>query len=701
MRNLILLSALFFVMINISNAQLSGQARIDSLLKELPKMKEDTNGVYLVYQLADYYFYNDDDKFIEYSNIGYEISNKINWQKGIAFGYEYKADELISKLKFLEASEYYNKSIEIFSKSNDKTQLMRLYKICAAAYHNALDYDSSINYYLKGLDIAKDKKDSVHISIYMNDIGTLYNDLGDVETSLTYFFEALDIDKKKNRLKEQIVAFINIGMAYQSIQKLDSAKIHYYLAFETDINLNGKVTNFRTYRLLGVMYTDLLEYDSAYKYLDLSYKSEKENNNIFGFAESNSALAYYYFYMSNDTNLAKRYPNKIKNYQLQTINYGKNALEIYGEFDDIYSSYGIYKMLFETFLKQRDYKSALDYHILYNTISDSIKTNETILKLANSELKHQKKQDEEQIEILNERTGAQKFQILLISVSCVFLLAAFAVAFIRFREKKKLSDVLQIQKNLIEEKNEQIVASITYASTIQNAILPWKSTLKLNFGDILVFYKPKDIVSGDSYWFQEIDGIKFLAVIDCTGHGIPGAMLTVIAATALDDAVLGKRLSDTGQILTYMNDKVTEVLNQKLEENKIRDGMEVCMLAIHQNKIQFSGAGRPLYLKNGTLEIIKTDKRGIAGQTENDEYTFSSVEIERTENMMLYLTSDGYSDQMNENSKKYSTKRFVALLDSISDKPINEQHETLENEFNSHKGGRSQIDDVTIIGVKI
>ncbi len=129
--------------------------------------------------------------------------------------------------------------------------------------------------------------------------------------------------------------------------------------------------------------------------------------------------------------------------------------------------------------------------------------------------------------------------------------------------------------------------------------------------------------------------------------------------------------------------------------------MEVALIAIHQDKIQFSGAGRPLYMKNSTMEIIKTDKRGIAGQTDNDVYQFSSIEIEKSENLMLYLTTDGYADQMNEKSKKFSTKRFVALLDSISEKPISEQHEILENEFNSHKGTRSQIDDVTILGVRV
>jgi len=296
----------------------------------------------------------------------------------------------------------------------------------------------------------------------------------------------------------------------------------------------------------------------------------------------------------------------------------------------------------------------------------------------------------------------------LLGGGVIVLFGAFGLAFIRFREKKKLSDKLALQnaeietqKSIVEEKNEQIVASITYASTIQNAILPWDSTLHKAFGDILIFYKPKDIVSGDSYWFKEVDGVKFLAAIDCTGHGIPGAMLTVIASSVLDDAVLSKRLSNTAEILTYMNEKVTDILNQRLAENQTRDGMEVALIAIHNDKIQFTGAGRPLYLKNGTIEIIKTDKRGIAGSAKNDEYQFTSVEINKAENMTLYLTTDGFPDQMNEQSKKYSTKRFVALLDSITDKPISEQNNILEYEFNNHRSSREQIDDVTILGVKI
>ena len=132
-----------------------------------------------------------------------------------------------------------------------------------------------------------------------------------------------------------------------------------------------------------------------------------------------------------------------------------------------------------------------------------------------------------------------------------------------------------------------------------------------------------------------------------------------------------------------------------------RSGMEVALIAIHQDKIKFSGAGRPLYLKNGSFEILKTDRRGIAGRAEDDNYVYTSLEIERSNNLLLYLTTDGFADQMNEDGKKFSTRRFLALLESIADNPLSEQYKILNNELAAHQGERNQIDDITIVGIRI
>jgi serine phosphatase RsbU (regulator of sigma subunit) len=367
-----------------------------------------------------------------------------------------------------------------------------------------------------------------------------------------------------------------------------------------------------------------------------------------------------------------------------------------------------YRELYIISKSNGDFKTALDAYERFIRFQDSTVNATTKIKIANSEANRVNELKDKQIQIYEKEKESQKLKTYLLVFGLIVFLTAFGVAFFRFREKKKLSDKLakqnheiETQKSIVEEKNQEIISSITYASTIQHAILPWESTIQNAISDFFILYKPKDIVSGDSYWFQEVDSIKYLAVIDCTGHGIPGAMLTVIASTVLDDAVLGRKLINTSEILTYMNEKVTEVLNQKLAENKIRDGMEVALIAIHQDKIQFSGAGRPLFYKNGSLNVVKTDKRGIAGSSSDEEYKFSSIEIDRNSELILYLSSDGFADQMNESSKKYSTKRFINLIESISVKPLAEQIIILENEFNTHRGNREQIDDITILGVKL
>jgi serine phosphatase RsbU (regulator of sigma subunit) len=147
--------------------------------------------------------------------------------------------------------------------------------------------------------------------------------------------------------------------------------------------------------------------------------------------------------------------------------------------------------------------------------------------------------------------------------------------------------------------------------------------------------------------------------------------------------------------------KVTEVLHQRDYENTSRDGMEIALVAIHKEKLQFSGAGRPLYIFDKELEIIKTDRKGIAGYLNNLDYEYKSYECPISDGMTIYLTTDGYADQMNEEGKKFGTKRFNELLKKISSKPIKEQHDILIRELAIHQGDRNQIDDITIVGIQL
>jgi tetratricopeptide (TPR) repeat protein len=759
MKNLIILLIAFFLVKNISFAQLHGKAKIDSLLNELPKMKEDTNGVNLLSNIAVSYTEINPEEGLNYIQRGLNLSKKIGWQRGFAklylnlgniylFGlfdnqkamehfekslkifldlksmveianvYEKFGIIFGNKPDYSKSLEYFFKALKIYQELNNKSQIAGNFGNIGIIYQEQSDFTKSLMYYHKSLKISEELNDKEAIATMFVNMGNLYFLQFDYRQALKYYEKALKIEQELDDKEGIATNLLNIGSTYFGIDDFDNAMKYFEMALKINTEMAYKDGLAQTFLNIGSVYEKKKDFNNAIKYFIKSLEINYELGFESGIAFSKANIGVHYLIMANQIENKNQKESKLS----ESIEYLSSALEIFDRIGETYSKANFLRYLSEAYEIKGDYKKAITIFKEYKFLQDSIFTIEKQKEVANLEAKRENEIKDARINILEIQKTNQQLQSYILIVGVVVLFGAFGIAFIRFREKKKLSDklafqnteiekqknlvenqknIVEEQKEILQEKNEQIYSSINYAATIQHAILPWDSIIKTAFPDILIFYKPKDIVSGDSYWFQEVDGIKYLAVIDCTGHGIPGAMLTVIASTALDDAVLGKKLSDTGQILTYMNEKVTEVLNQKLAENKIRDGMEVGLIAFQKDKIQFSGAGRPLYLKNGTMEIIKTDKRGIAGQTENDEYEFSSVEVEKNEKLMLYLSSDGFADQMNENSKKFSTKRFTNLLESISEKPLAEQSIILENEFNSHRGNREQIDDITVLGVRV
>jgi tetratricopeptide (TPR) repeat protein/serine phosphatase RsbU (regulator of sigma subunit) len=707
MKIFIILLIAFFSIVKISFAQLDGKERIDSLLKELPFIKKDTNAVNLLGSLSfEFRLVNPEDG-IKYGEKGFKIAENINWELGKAKCYNSLGlNSLMRNSNEPKALEYFLKALKINEDIKNRYWIAINLGNIGLFYQNQSDYHKALDYYHKALQIDEELGNKNGVARHLGNIGIIYRQLADFPKALECYFKALKIDEELGNKNGIALHLGNIGIIYQNQSNYTKALEYYHNALKIDEELGNKNGVARHLGNIGVIYQNQIDYPKALAYFlkaleinqDLGNKSEIASNlGYIGGLYLNQAMD---STIENSENRIEMLLNREVNLN-KAIYYSKTAYDLLKEIGAPNSQSYILYIISKAYQQKGDYKNAYETFIKHKKLQDSVFSIDRQKEIANLDAKRENELKDKEIVILQSEKKAQQFQSYLLGGGVIVLFGAFGLAFLRFREKKKLSDELQTQKSIVEEKNEEIVSSITYASTIQHAILPWESTMQKAFSDIFIFYKPKDIVSGDSYWFQEIDGIKFFAVIDCTGHGIPGAMLTVIASAVLDDAVLSKKLKDTGDILTYMNEKVTEVLNQKLAENKIRDGMEVALIAIHNDKIQFSGAGRPLYLKNGTMEIIKTDKREIAGQTVNDDYQFSSVEIEKNGNMTLYLTSDGFADQMNEQSKKYSTKRFTNLLESISVNPLAQQSKILENEFNIHRGNREQIDDLTIIGLMI
>jgi phosphoserine phosphatase RsbU/P len=276
------------------------------------------------------------------------------------------------------------------------------------------------------------------------------------------------------------------------------------------------------------------------------------------------------------------------------------------------------------------------------------------------------------------------------------------------REKEiieSLHNGLQVAYKEIKEKNNNITDSINYAKLIQEAMLPEKGVLAKIFSQSFILNKPKDIVSGDFYWFTEYDNKLLIAVADCTGHGVPGALLSMIGYNLLSEIVNIKGITQPAEILKILNEGVRRILKQDSKENQTRDGMDVALCSIDRKnqKLIFAGANRPLFFfRNDELEFTKGNSYGIGGiQSElvreytNHEFSFSIGDV-------IYMYTDGFVDQFGgKDNKKIMRGNFVNLLTSIQYYDLPEQEEILNRWLNEWKGDLEQTDDILLIGIKL
>lgn len=274
-------------------------------------------------------------------------------------------------------------------------------------------------------------------------------------------------------------------------------------------------------------------------------------------------------------------------------------------------------------------------------------------------------------------------------------------------EEKVKERTLKIekQKEEIEEQKKHITDSIYYARRIQNAILPSFKLISSHLKDYFILYLPKDIVSGDFYWVHETDGLFMLAAVDCTGHGVPGAFMSIVGFNQLNQAVTVKKARSASTILDELNKGVITTLNENKTEGSIKDGMDMalCILDLKSRKAEFAGANNPMYLiRNKKLIKYKADRFPIGAFEGSKPQLFVNHEINLEVNDCLYLFSDGYADQFGgPDDKKFMYKRFEELLFEVHTKPMATQKEILMTRFLEWKGNDDQIDDILVMGVRI
>jgi PAS domain S-box-containing protein len=292
----------------------------------------------------------------------------------------------------------------------------------------------------------------------------------------------------------------------------------------------------------------------------------------------------------------------------------------------------------------------------------------------------------------------------LLPVECSARVAPFAERPAIVIYARDIRERLKMERE-IEKKNKAIRDSINYAKRIQHAMLPLREEIKSNLPDSFILFKPKDVVSGDFYWFSALGDDIFIAAADCTGHGVPGALMSMIGNSFLNEIVNEKKILEPAAILDTLRENIIKTLRQRGEESEAKDGMDISLCRISKKtlEMQFAGAFNPLYLiQNGELTEVKGDRFPIGYTKGKEGIRFQNHNFQLKKGDLIYLFTDGYADQFGgPKEKKFMYKHFKETLLSIREKPMAGQKEVLDNAIEDWKGPLEQIDDILVIGCRV
>jgi serine phosphatase RsbU (regulator of sigma subunit) len=539
--------------------------------------------------------------------------------------------------------------------------------------------------------------DSVRIASQWVGMGLIYHDLGNQAEALRYYFKAQKQIESSNNKDKISRLYMLISWSYQLLKEDSIALIYALKGLELKREINYFQGILSSLNTIKDLYSAENNYAKARQYNGMSMEESRKQNDLSGVS---SCVFYFGLLHENQNNLDS------------ALFYYNSALEIAIKVNNRGLLRDIYKQLSEALDKKGDTKHSYEYYKLYVGINDSLTKIETkntadrVKEIYDVESKNQEIDLLNKDKELSEKDISTKKKTLFgLSFVLVIILGLSVIIFAGYRQKRKTAIDLSIQKKIIEEKNNDITDSILYAQRIQQAILPSIQQIKNALPDSFVFYSPKDIVSGDFFWFHESQDSFYLAAVDCTGHGVPGALMSMIGFNFLGQIVNEMNIDKTSSILNELHRKILNALNKEYSARDIKDGMDIGLLRIFKrtNKIQFSGAVRPLYLlKNGNLEITKGDIFSIGGIKDVDAESFSLHEFSLEKGTSIYLFSDGYADQFGgPKGKKFKYKQLQQLLVEVGNLSMDEQKNKVSETFKTWKGNLEQVDDVMVIGVKI
>ena len=714
---------------------------IDSLKARLKMDIHDTNRINILNDITRPLIYTNTDtaKLLVVQSLS--IAKKIKWPLGIGESAANLGAIYWLRGKYDKALELFSLSLENLTKAGDKKGVAATLSNIGVVYWNRGNFPQALYHYNRALAINKELGNLRSIAINLGNIGGVYMSKGDHPRALDCYLQGLQIQTERKSQKGIAFNLGNIGIVYFEQAEYEKALEYYNKSLKINKELDDKRGMATCINNMGIVYKESGDYLKALEY---QFKAE----DIYVELGSKSGLANTYVNLGNIYSL---HGNKTKGlaYYFKSLELNKelgrksNVARSLGNIGNLYSSLGnykeaekylnkglamakrvgspkglrvLYKHFTDLYEKSERPVKALEAYKLYIIYRDSISNEENTKAQTRTEMKYEyekqhladslqtsKELDLKDIEISKQKAEAKAERTTkygLYGGLCLVLLIAF-VLYRSVQQKKKANDEIIVQKQEVEHKNKEILDSITYAERIQSAILPPMTLMKEKLGNSFVLYKPKDIVAGDFYWLEIVGDDVYYSAADCTGHGVPGAMMSVMCSTALTKCVKELGLPKPGEIL----DATTKIIEGRFErsEQLVLDGMDlaVCKLNVKSMQLEYAGANNPLWIiHEGELLEMKADKQPIGMYDDRKPYTNHKINLEKGDS--IYIFSDGFEDQFGgPKGKKFKRNPFKKLLLSMQDQQMDKQKELIDQALISWQGTREQVDDICIIGVKV
>ena len=670
------------------------------------------------YYLGDYFYLIDDfDKTEQHLLSAYEIFHNNENKLGQLESSTSLANIYFLRDRYKTALNFAESSLDMAYDLENKVQQANLLALICDIYTYMERYNLAIQHCIQSLKIKEELQITQGKEITLNTIGLIYQEMGTYEKSKDYLLKALKLAKENGEPYNIATTHSNIGNYYLAIGKIDSALYSFKNAMEIDSAADDKTGLAYSFFDIGKIYQSKNVYNDALQYFENAKSLSKEQN--MPELEARIGLETGDIYINQG------------NYQKAIIEL-KNSSTIAQKINSSSILKDTYQKLSRLYDKMGDKDNALIYMKLFMLESERKFKEENIRAIAEIEALYNIEKKEKEIGLLQRDNNIKELQaeqrsffIIALSAGLFLLIILILILYNRNKLKNRANQALNEQNiaiqeqkeeietqkeeltekgNALADKNQQITDSITYAKQIQDSLLPQLPTIKEVLPDSFIFLKPRDIVSGDFYWFTHIEDKIAFALVDCTGHGVPGAFMTVLANSLLNQIVVETGITSPDLIVSLLDQKIQQNLHQQQLENANTDGLDIGLVMLDKNKkkLEYTGAKIPLYIhRNDKIEVVKADRFSV-GSTQQENKAFTKKEIVYEVGNIIYLSSDGYQDQFGgSKNKKFMKKNFRNLLQSISELSMPEQKNQIEDTFIQWRGSNPQTDDILVIGFKL